>query len=283
MYKKYITHQHRTAFIMAIDCSASMQELITFNNMLMSKAEAVALACNYLIDELMARATRHDRVRDYYDIAVLGYFDSSVVSLLPCNDLISISHLAEHSPEPRDYSFMQRIDCSRTTTAHFTLHPWISALAQGTTPMYEALIHIDELVGRWCSRPENRDSFPPMIFNITDGECSDGNEMDLISVAERIRSHRTSDGEALLFNIHLGTNDEEPRMLFPSDYEPQTCDSRRLLLMRMSSLLPESMEQYVDELINPSTPAPYRCAAFNASIHILTMILNIGSQSINNA
>ena len=58
MYDKQINHNNRTAFIIAVDCSTSMREMITFNSQYMSKADAVALVCNYMIDELMSRATR---------------------------------------------------------------------------------------------------------------------------------------------------------------------------------------------------------------------------------
>ncbi len=83
MYSKPITHLNRGAIVIAVDCSMSMQEHTFLNNISMSKIEAVAVVCNYLIDELLERATRHGEVRNYYDIAVLGYSGDEIQSLLP--------------------------------------------------------------------------------------------------------------------------------------------------------------------------------------------------------
>ena len=94
MYEQRITRTHRTAIILVIDCSTSMQELTTINNLRMSKADAIAFACNYLIDELMALATRHDGLRNYYDIAIIGFSGDGIVSLLPSEGFISIAQLA---------------------------------------------------------------------------------------------------------------------------------------------------------------------------------------------
>ena len=54
--------------------------------------------------------------------------------------------------------------------------------------MYEALCEAHELVDEWCARRENAESFPPVIFNITDGEATDCNEEELQNIARRIRS-----------------------------------------------------------------------------------------------
>ena len=42
MYTQSITRNHRTAFILAIDCSGSMAESILFRGLRLTKAEAVA-------------------------------------------------------------------------------------------------------------------------------------------------------------------------------------------------------------------------------------------------
>ena len=83
MYTQSITRNHRTAFILAIDGSGSMAESILFRGRCMTKAEAVATITNDLLFELVERARRSDGVRDYYDIAVVGYSgDDEVRSLL---------------------------------------------------------------------------------------------------------------------------------------------------------------------------------------------------------
>ena len=284
MYKSRINRKHRGMFVIAIDCSASMQEQITFNSLSMSKAEAVAMVCNYTIDELVARATRQGIVRDYYDIAVIGYSGDGIRPLIGdgTQRRIAIDQLSKIAPKPCSYTFDQHLDDGTTVSATFTLHPWITTLASANTPMHEAMIAIESIVAEWCRMPENRESFPPVVINISDGECSDGTAEDLINVAECIKSHSTNDGNTLLINIHLTTNDEAESVAFPANgLFDDICPFRRMLF-EMSSILPETMEMLIEELINPGSYGPYRCVAFNASINELIMILSIGSESLKN-
>lgn len=75
---------NRIAIILAIDGSGiRMAEKIRFRNRQMTKAEVVATITNGMLFELIERARRSDGVRDYYDIAVIGYSgDDEVYSLL---------------------------------------------------------------------------------------------------------------------------------------------------------------------------------------------------------
>ncbi len=50
MYTQEITRTHRTAFVIAIDQSSSMQESVVVNSRRMTKAEAVAAITNRLIN-----------------------------------------------------------------------------------------------------------------------------------------------------------------------------------------------------------------------------------------
>ena len=66
------------------DGSGSMAEPIRFRGRSATKAEAVAEVADELLFELIERARRDDGVRDYYDIALIGYGgDDRVESLLP--------------------------------------------------------------------------------------------------------------------------------------------------------------------------------------------------------
>ena len=46
MYSQEITRTHRSAFVLVLDRSASMQQQVRFGELLMSKAEAVAYTAN---------------------------------------------------------------------------------------------------------------------------------------------------------------------------------------------------------------------------------------------
>ena len=106
MYTQEITRTHRTAFVIAIDQSSSMQESVVVNSRRMTKAEAVAAITNRLIDELVMRARRDDGIRNYYDIAVIGYGNEKVYPLLgETLGFLPVSIIAERRIEHRRISY----------------------------------------------------------------------------------------------------------------------------------------------------------------------------------
>lgn len=98
MYSQEITRRHRTAFVIAIDQSGSMQEKVCFGRHEMSKAAAVARITNSLLTELVDRSRRTDGVRNYYDVAVVGYSGDEARMLLDEEGFIAIDRLARRQP-----------------------------------------------------------------------------------------------------------------------------------------------------------------------------------------
>ena len=282
MYSQEITRRHRTAFIIALDQSTSMQEEVRFGRLKMSKAEAVAYTANILITELIDRSRRKDGVRNYYDIAVVGYSDDEVRMLLSEDGFVSVKSLAERIPEAATISFEESMPDKTTALVKHHIHPWIEPKAEGNTPMYEALLRIREMVEEWCEQEQNRQSFPPIVFNITDGEASDCDDNELRYAADMLRRTGTEDGQTLLINIHLSTDLSLPSMIFPMAEELLSANRYARLLAECSSLMPESFNAEIGELkISASTP-PYRGMGYNASVIELLSIINIGSRSITN-
>ena len=282
MYSQEITRRHRTAFIIALDQSTSMQEEVRFGRLKMSKAEAVAYTANILITELIDRSRRKDGVRNYYDIAVVGYSDDEVRMLLSEDGFVSVKSLAERIPEAVTISFEESMPDKTTALVKHHIHPWIEPKAEGNTPMYEALLRIREMVEEWCEQEQNRQSFPPIVFNITDGEASDCDDNELRYAANMLRRTGTEDGQTLLINIHLSTDLSLPSMIFPMAEELLSANRYARLLAECSSLMPESFNAEIGELkISASTP-PYRGMGYNASVIELLSIINIGSRSITN-
>ena len=207
-YTQSITRRHRTAFVLAIDQSGSMVEELEFRGRRTSKAAAVAEVANSLLSDLLLRATREGEVRDYYDIAVVGYSGEGVHSLLSADEtFVPVSALRNAVRNTRRVSIERRLPDGQPAFNEVTVSEWIAPAASGQTPMYEALLYVHDLVEAWCRRPEHRESFPPLVFNITDGEASDSDEEELAQIAGRIRSLGTDDGRALLVNIHLASGD----------------------------------------------------------------------------
>ena len=157
MYTQSITRSHRTAFILAIDQSGSMAEKLLFRGRQATKAEAVAEVTNRLLFELIERARRSDEVRDYYDIAVLGYSGDGIVSLL--NDpepLVPVSRLAALPVDFAETVVERRMPDGEATFRKISMPAWIAPKAVGQTPMYEALLQIRDLTQAWCTNPAQR-------------------------------------------------------------------------------------------------------------------------------
>ena len=125
MYSQEITRQHRTAFIIALDRSGSMQESVQFGKKKLSKAEAVAIIANALITELIDRCQRTDCLRNYYDVAVIGYANDSVEMLLGGDRMISIEEISKLNPKSKILSDEQH---SRSMDRQYSNTPSTSGL-----------------------------------------------------------------------------------------------------------------------------------------------------------
>lgn len=200
MYTQSITRRHRTAFLLAIDGSGSMAEEIRFRGLTSTKAEAVAAIANELLFELIERARRSDGVRDYYDIALIGYSgDDEVYPLLPGGrEMVSVTELAGIAPTLRRTAVECRLPDGGIALREVTVPTWIEPHAVGQTPMCEALRRIRDLAAAWCADPAHAESFPPVVFHITDGEATDCDDEELRTVAGQIRDLSTADGRVLL-------------------------------------------------------------------------------------
>lgn len=285
MYSQSITRMHRTAILLLIDQSGSMLNEIPFRGAMRPKAEVVATIANELIFELIERARRTEGMRNYYDLAVIGYGgDNEVKSLLDANQpLLSVSELeARPTPILRELIDVRHPD--GTIGQRLIATPrWVTPRAAGHTPMWEALRMARELTEAWVQRPENSDSFPPMIFNITDGEATDCSDQELMELSKQIRSIATCDGEVLLLNIHLTSTPTEQGICFPSEEERLHENHYAELLYEASSMMPSIFDEAIRAIKGRGAKAPFRGMSFNASAHEVMTMLNIGSISVKTA
>ena len=282
MYTQSITRSRRTAFFLAIDCSGSMAEPIRFRGRPTTKAEAVASVANGLLFELIERARRSDGVRNYYDIAVLGYSgDDEVSSLLPGDrDTLSVTELAAVRPDIRRETVECRLPDGGIALRELPVPVWIEPRAAGQTPMCEALRRVRDIAAEWTARAANAESFPPVVFNITDGEATDCDDEELCAVAEQIKSLRTADGNVLLVNIHIAAGDTPRTVFFPSTEEADYPNRYAAVLYECSSLMPEVFDEAIREAKGPGATPPFRGMSYNASAEQLITMLNIGSISV---
>ena len=282
MYTQSITRTHRTAFILLIDGSGSMNEEILFHGKRMTKAEAVALITNGMLFELVERARRSDGVRDYYDISVLTYSgDNEVYSLLPeGREMLSVAELAAGEIPMKRELVEYRMPDGSTSLRELPVPDWIAAEAAGQTPMYQALDHAYEIAEAWCRNPAHAESFPPTVFNITDGEATDCDEEELRTICERIRSLRTCDGHVLLINIHIAPDESQHAVFFPTEEEAAYSNRYAGVLYDCSSPMPEVFNEAIREAKGPGALPPFRGMSYNTSAEQLIAMLNIGSISV---
>lgn len=283
MYEARITREHRTAIVLLCDQSGSMAEELQFRGQPMTKADAVARILNELLEEIVNRSRRAEGIRDYFDIAVLGYSGKAVSSLLSGQgEFITASQLAQKPVRIENETVLRRLPSGNQVAASVARKYWIASKSQGETPMGAALSEAARLVKSWCASSANRRSFPPVIINITDGEASDADERQLCDIADKIRSYGTEDGGSLLFNIHLAktSDDCELSISFPSGIEEIPPRRYARLLYDMSSVVPECYNQTIFEL-KPNSRPPFRAMSFNCAISELFSLLAIGSLSIS--
>ncbi|MFI3285795.1 MAG: VWA domain-containing protein [Rikenellaceae bacterium] len=251
---------------------------------IVTKAEMVAQVANDLIAELIERSRRSEGLRDYYDIAVVGYSGAGVTTPFGSHKpYLSTIQLNELNPEERTIERQIRLPNGEIRFIRETQRCWIKPEAVGLTPMYEGLFMVYDIAKRWCAQQENLNSFPPMIFNITDGESTDCDYADIMEISSRIKSIATNDGKALLVNVHIASNCAKSSMLFPSPREIAQMGEvapAALSLFNAASELPSIFMDAVCDIKGTEFRNNYKAMSFNCSISELVTILNIGSISI---
>ena len=281
MYSQEITRRHRAAIVIAIDQSCSMSGRMMLNGWDLSKAEVVSMVVGRLIDELILRSHRDNGYRHYYDIALIGYSGEQVYSLLGDEIMFHPTTLLAGRDVPTtDYALGYKTLNSGTHTFREKVSLWVEPVAHGATPMYKMICSVTDLVAEWCAKEENSESFPPLVFNITDGEASDANYDMLRSASHRLQSTGTKDGNTLFINVHISSDTNHSPLLFPNIHEVSLSIRHAHLLMDMSSVMPEQMHSYISQCRSESSKPPYIAMSYNASISELVAMLNIGSRSL---
>lgn len=276
-YSRTVTRQHRTAFILLLDISGSMQDVIEHEGRIMTKGESMVDVANKIIEELYFRAYYEGELRNYYDVAVISYSGRGVISLLDNKE--PLQPITNFNGNSRDWI---NLKCLTPLNISDDYHgSKITLSPMGYTPMYEALYIVHELVNEWCSRPENYDSAPPSIYNITDGHATDGNFRDIIYMSEKLMSLSTNDGNALMFNIHLSSMSESQKILFPTERELIHHPNAYFRAMGLaSSPMPDNFKELIHKIRGERSDETYRGVGYNISVVDMIAMMNIGTLSV---
>lgn len=281
-YTAQITRETPSAFVFLIDQSGSMNGKIEYRNNSMSKAEAVALIINETLNDILNRCQKADEVRDYFEIAVIGYGgkDSEKANFawegnLSDRTFVKISELANNAISQETIEVETNIR-GRIVKSQKSIKKWINPLATKLTPMKNAFEMCAELLEDWLVRYKNKDIFPPIVINITDGEATDAKEMELMQAANRIKQLHTVDGSALLMNIHLSDAGTQS-VLFPTYANELPDDEYAQLLFKLSSDMPTIFNVDIARTINKDSAGAYTGMAFNADANALVKMMQIGT------
>ena len=241
-----------------------------------SRAESLTGAINRLLQELVVRCTKSqdEGVRPYFDVGVFGYgsesFGPALGGRLEGRGLVSISEVAEHPLRLASAIKEMPNGDGVVVETEIRFPVWFELDALGKTPMCEALRTARTILEPWTQ--EHAESFPPLVFNITDGEATDGDPRE---AAEALRALETEDGNALLFNVHISSNTDEP-VLYPDTAESLPDDFARQLFA-MSSVLPSNFQDKFKEEDFAVTEES-RAFVFNGGIFDVIQCLDIGTQ-----
>jgi hypothetical protein len=273
-YSAEISRANPSMFLFLLDQSGSMAD--PFGGGGGKKDQKVADAINNLLFNLTIKCAKSEGVRDYYHIGVIGYGEKVGPALggeLAGKELVPISKVAD-SPERIDERVKKVEDGAGGVVEQKVRFPiWFSPLSKGGTPMSEALKKAQTIIQGWIT--EHPDCFPPIVINITDGESTDGSPQ---KAAEALRALKSSDGEVLLFNVHLSSKGGSS-FEFPSS-ENELPDQYAKQLFNMSSPLPEHIRTAASQE-GFQVSETSRGFVFNADIVAVIRFLDIGTRPSN--
>jgi hypothetical protein len=273
-YTAEISRSNPSCFVFLVDQSASMLDELRDGELVRRKADVVADALNRLLRELSIKCAKEGGVRDYFQVAVIGYgyqVSSVFTGELAGKDLVPLSQVARF-PARVDERMKKVPDGAGGLVEQPTKFPvWVEPVGNNGTPMCEALRQATTLVNTFLATNEN--CFPPVVLNLTDGESTDG---DPRAAAGALRDLSSTDGGVLLFNLHVSDQGGKPTV-FPGESAELSDDYARTLFS-MSSLLPPHMRSYARQE-GFSVDDTSRGFVYNADMSTVVQFLDIGTRA----
>ncbi len=276
-YKAEISRDNPSCFLFLVDQSKSMQDEISIGEETQPVAKGVADSINRWLQELSIKCAKSEGVRDYYHVGVIGYgadVGPSFVGPIAGRELIPISEIADNPARLDERTKMVPDGAGGLVEQSIRSPVWFDPIASGGTPMCRAAGEAKRVLESWIA--EHPDSFPPIVIHITDGEATDGNPTDQLNA---LTSLSTSDGNAMLFNIHLSANPKATPVSF-SDSPDDLPDSYSKMLFETASPLTPSMRALAKEH-GFDTSEDSRCFVLNADLVLLVQAIDIGTRPSN--
>ena len=280
-YSADISRSNPGCFLFLVDRSGSMSAALG-GQPGQRKMDQAADAINRILDAVSQRCSQGMEVRDYFHVAVLGYhtdeqgtpiINSALQGTTPEDPFLLISQAVE-TAEVVERMVQESDGAGGVIEVARRFPVWLQPHAEYGTPMCTALQYASQALETWIG--QFPDSFPPIVINVSDGNATDGDPEPL---ALHIMEFQTSDGNALVFNVHLSEIATMP-IQFP-DSEEGLPDELAVRLFRMSSFLPEASRALAATLDLPVSPES-RGFVFNADMTSLVQFLDIGTRGPSN-
>jgi len=273
-YGAEISRGNPTCFIFLLDQSGSMAD--SFGEHAVRKADFVADAVNRTLHDLVIRCTKTEEVRNYYEIAVIGYgsrVQPVLSGSLTGKILTPISELADAPARVERRNKKVPDGAGGIVEQQVGFPIWVDPGAAGKTPMCQAFELVKSTLEEWL--PGHKTSFPPIVLHLTDGESTDGDPSEL---GRQIGQYATQDGEALLLNCHVSSH-YRGKVQYPSD-ESDLPDDFAKMLFRISSVLPDQFCR-AGEQIGLDVRTGARGCVFNGDPVAVAQFFDIGTRPAN--
>jgi hypothetical protein len=295
-YTAEISRANPSCFLFLIDQSASMQDVLNPTNVQAmdapvaidgrtythtaagpTKAQELADAINRLLQNLVIKCARNEGVRDYFHVGVVGYGASvgpAFAGALAGKELVPISEIANTPARVEQRTRKSSDGAGGIIDEPFKLPIWFDPIANNGTPMCQATQRARDILSGWLA--SHPDCFPPVVINITDGESTDGDPRDALRALTSLSS---SDGEVLLYNIHISSNANAREVSFPDSSAALPDDYARILFESASYLTPFTLSEARKAGFNVTDGS--KGFVLNASMVLVIQALDIGTRPEN--
>ncbi len=277
MYTAEISRDNPSCFLFLIDQSTSMEDEVSAGDGSQAKANGVADTMNRWLQELSIKCAKSDGIRDYYHVGVVGYgrrVGPCVNGTSSGKEMVPVSEIAENPLrlEERTKKVSDGAGGLLDQTIRFPV--WLDPVADGGTPMCRAAGEAERILTEWLT--VHPDCFPPIVIHITDGEATDGDPRERIKALTNLAS---SDGNVMVFNIHLSDNPNARSVTFPDSVDELPDEYSKMLFETSSPLTPTMRALAKEHGFNPSETA--RSFVLNADMILLVQAIDIGTRPAN--
>lgn len=238
MYNAEISRRSPALVVVLLDQSGSMRDHFGGDHKAKSKADGLADTMNALFHNMVLKATKGEKVNDYIYVSVIGYgcqVGPCLSGSLAGKHLIPVSDLANNPFRIDDRTRKVSDGAGGLIEQKFKMPIWLDPVAENGTPMANAFDLANDVIKTWLM--DHPGGFPPILINVSDGAPNLGQNPEVI--AQSIMQLSTTDGNVLVFNVHLSET-KANSIEFPNT-DANLPDEHAKLLFRISSELPAPM------------------------------------------